>query len=199
MTQPTTRLLLTSLVTMALAACGGADRPAGEAPADTCTYDGKIYRVGETFPDRDGCNSCSCAPEGETCTAMRCDGAPPPTDEDTCEYDGETYHTGDTFPATDGCNTCACNPEGTRGVGCSLKDCDAVPPAAVTCPDEAPAHDAPCSAADLECKYVTAHCPDHPYGEEYAWERAIYRCVGGLWRYEGQDCYDCCRFPSDQR
>ena len=30
-------------------------------------------------------------------------------------------------------------------------------------------------------------------GPEYYYERDVYRCAGGRWSYEGQDCYDCCR------
>lgn len=29
-----------------------------------CDYNGKQYKVGENFPKGDGCNNCSCAPNG---------------------------------------------------------------------------------------------------------------------------------------
>jgi hypothetical protein len=31
-------------------------------------------------------------------------------------------------------------------------------------------------------------------GPDYYYERDIYRCTGGQWRYQGQDCFDCCRW-----
>ena len=56
-----------------------------------------------------------------------------------------------------------------------------------------------CSAPPtLVCNYVRVHCPGHYLGEFYEYERAMYKCEAGTWRYTGQDCYDCCRgFPFD--
>jgi hypothetical protein len=52
----------------------GAD---GSSAADTgigtCTYDGKTYNVGDTFPATDGCNSCQCvAAASVACTKALC-------------------------------------------------------------------------------------------------------------------------------
>lgn len=39
-----------------------------------CSYDGKIYKPGESVPSKDGCNSCSCSEDGKvSCTAMACE------------------------------------------------------------------------------------------------------------------------------
>ncbi len=39
-----------------------------------CSYDGKIYKPGESVPSKDGCNSCSCSEDGQvSCTAMACE------------------------------------------------------------------------------------------------------------------------------
>lgn len=49
----------------------------GCPPIDQCNYEGKTYRVGETFPATDGCNSCSCTEGGSVaCTLIAC--LPPP-------------------------------------------------------------------------------------------------------------------------
>ena len=38
-----------------------------------CEYDGKIHRAGESFPSTDGCNTCSCGPNGSVaCTERAC-------------------------------------------------------------------------------------------------------------------------------
>ncbi len=40
-----------------------------------CFYNGKVYQTGDVFPAKDGCNSCSCNPEGFEgigCSAMDC-------------------------------------------------------------------------------------------------------------------------------
>jgi len=41
----------------------------------TCTYNGKTYSDGETFPAGDGCNTCTCTAPGIACTERAC---PPP-------------------------------------------------------------------------------------------------------------------------
>jgi hypothetical protein len=54
------------LAALMLFACGG------EAE---CTYNGKTFRVSETFPASDGCNTCKC--EGAdvfVCTEKKCAG-----------------------------------------------------------------------------------------------------------------------------
>jgi hypothetical protein len=46
---------------------------AGCPAVDDCKYAGRSYRVGESFPSTDGCNSCSCTDRGEVaCTLIAC-------------------------------------------------------------------------------------------------------------------------------
>ncbi len=107
-------------ITLLLAACGDRDV---DNPNDTCHYNGTAYQTGQVFKAIDGCNTCSCNPEGTQgvrCSAKKCDGT---TKEDTCFYNGKTYKTGDVFTAADGCNSCQCNPYGHKGVGCTKKAC----------------------------------------------------------------------------
>jgi hypothetical protein len=43
------------------------------APVGTCSYGGKTYRAGDSFPSSDGCNSCSCGADGlVACTLRAC-------------------------------------------------------------------------------------------------------------------------------
>jgi Pacifastin inhibitor (LCMII) len=80
-----------------------------------CTYAGTRYDDGETFPDKDGCNQCQCAEDGQiACTTRAC--AP-----EGCTYDGRRHDVGSTFPASDGCNQCSCEEDGQ--VACTLIDC----------------------------------------------------------------------------
>jgi len=75
---------------------------------DVCTYAGKTYPAGASFPASDNCNRCTCGADGlVSCTEMGCvdAGADAAT---TCNYQGKVYAVGDHFPASDGCNTCTC-------------------------------------------------------------------------------------------
>jgi len=82
--------------------------------AKTCKMGDKTYTVGQTFPSDDGCNTCSCDPDGNiACTAMAC--------LTSCTYDNQTYVEGQAFPSTDGCNTCSCGSDG--GVSCTEMAC----------------------------------------------------------------------------
>lgn len=47
------------------ASCGGDD-------TQTCTHDGHVYKVGDSFPSGDGCNQCSCTAMGVACTLLAC-------------------------------------------------------------------------------------------------------------------------------
>ncbi len=48
-----------------------------EWPA-TCSYEGKVYLAGKSFPAKDGCNTCGCSQDGKiACTLLVCNG-------DTC-------------------------------------------------------------------------------------------------------------------
>lgn len=71
-----------------------------DAVCSGCSYAGEVYGVGDTFPDVDGCNTCTCTAGGHVaCTEIGCA---------TCEYEGEVYGEGQVFPTADGCNTCTC-------------------------------------------------------------------------------------------
>ncbi len=55
------------------AAAGVSVQSAGACVSTTCTYEGKMYKVGETFPASDGCNTCSCEKGGVVgCTKIAC-------------------------------------------------------------------------------------------------------------------------------
>lgn len=44
-----------------------------EAPAGTCSYGDETYREGDRFPASDGCNTCTCGPDGDIgCTEKAC-------------------------------------------------------------------------------------------------------------------------------
>jgi hypothetical protein len=125
------------LMTIALACATGAAGCGGEvgiSGSGFCSYGGKSYKVGTTFPDTDGCNTCECRPDGVACTLMGClkDGGPPdaipvtdtPPDTSapvTCAYGGRTYQVGEAFKDTDDCNTCRCGSDGL--VACTLMAC----------------------------------------------------------------------------
>ena len=52
----------------------------GTGGTGTCFYDGKTYKVGDSFKSTDGCNSCFCSSDNLIgCTEMAC-ATPPPTD-----------------------------------------------------------------------------------------------------------------------
>lgn len=38
----------------------------------SCRYNGKTYKMGESFPAEDGCNNCSCENGEVVCTLMAC-------------------------------------------------------------------------------------------------------------------------------
>jgi len=145
-----TRTTLFALVSLLLAACGGASSSGDEA--GTCTVDNAVYGDGDSFDATDGCNTCACNDGEIVCTNLACgedcaygdefydngesfdadDGCNTCSCVDgnvvctaraclsTCTVDGETYAEGATFPAEDGCNTCTC----TEGeVACTLMEC----------------------------------------------------------------------------
>lgn len=88
------------------------------------------YHVGDHFPSPDGCNICTCTPNGIACTAMYCPPPPPPTcggggpggggGGGACSYGGAKQPIGATFPSADGCNSCSCTPS---GVVCTERAC----------------------------------------------------------------------------
>lgn len=91
---------------------GGAS--GGTGGASGCSYGGKQYPPGESFPAGDGCNTCWCEPGGGVaCTLMDCPSG--------CIHNGKAYQPGESFPAGDGCNTCTCSADGM--VACSGAYC----------------------------------------------------------------------------
>ncbi|MGE5789037.1 MAG: hypothetical protein ACM3ZE_30890, partial [Myxococcales bacterium] len=80
-----------------------------------CTYEGKEYASGTSFPATDGCNTCSCVDASVTCTKKTCT---LPTG--SCTYAKVIYQDGDAFPSTDGCNKCTCS---AGKVDCTTIDC----------------------------------------------------------------------------
>ena len=82
------------------------------------------YKVGDTFPSLDGCNSCACTAQGIACTQLAC--APADGGTGTCAYGGKSYASGAGFPSIDNCNQCSCQSDGN--VVCTERAC------AYTCP-----------------------------------------------------------------
>ena len=119
----------------ALAGTGSADPSNAQeelgTEGQTCTDGREWYLPGERFPAVDGCNTCTCEPDGEiACTERLClekqgdDRAVEDwgdADPITCTVGRETYRPGAQFPANDGCNTCTCMPDGR--VACTEKAC----------------------------------------------------------------------------
>jgi hypothetical protein len=97
-----------------------------------CDYDGKHYAEGDTFPDSDGCNQCSCGERGQAqCTLKACIPDPKnplPDSGPYCTFSGKRYAPGQQV-SNDGCNTCACTSSGD--VACTLRACP--PDAGSTC------------------------------------------------------------------
>ncbi|MEZ4300067.1 MAG: hypothetical protein R3B70_34285 [Polyangiaceae bacterium] len=112
-----TLVILRSLALAALGAAallGGAGCGPNVSTGGDCTYDGKDYEAGESFPAGDGCNSCTCEDNGSVaCTEIGC--------EIKCEWQGQLYSVGETFPAGDGCNSCTCEENGEAA--CTLTAC----------------------------------------------------------------------------
>ncbi|MEO6599951.1 MAG: hypothetical protein ABIQ16_08785 [Polyangiaceae bacterium] len=97
------------------AGCSGSVRnPAG------CDYDGKQYAVGDTFPDKDGCNRCSCSEQGDAqCTLLAC--VAEPDGGAYCSVGEKRYAVGQSVPSADGCNACECMEDGE--VACTERGC----------------------------------------------------------------------------
>lgn len=149
-----------------------------ELPPATCTYGGKTYAEGASFPSTDGCNTCSCGFDGQVaCTERAClpadagaDGGAAPVG---CAYGGKTYKVGESFPSTDGCNSCACTAE---GVACTLKACDpgvsagcsyggTVHKFGATFPSTDGCNECTCTEAGVACTKKACLPPPVPEGE----------------------------------
>lgn len=77
------------VLALAVMSCGGRTvglrRDAGsssvsDGSSGVCVYNGRTYRLGDTFPAKDGCNTCKCLPVGDSgmttvgCTLVYCPG-----------------------------------------------------------------------------------------------------------------------------
>ncbi|XP_061190318.1 kielin/chordin-like protein [Saccostrea echinata] len=81
---------------------------------EVCRYNGRFYKVGQSFPAGDGCNRCTCRSNGQViCTLIAC--------ATKCTYNYRTYRPGQSFPSTDGCNRCTCGSDGR--VSCTERAC----------------------------------------------------------------------------
>ena len=64
-------------------------RTDADAAAGACTYGGRTYGAGDTFPSSDGCNTCTCTTGAQVaCTLRACIDGPPSTT--ACSFD-RTY------------------------------------------------------------------------------------------------------------
>jgi hypothetical protein len=63
------RLLTVVLALAVVQACSSSSPPLDDKP---CRYAGKAWALGETFPDVDLCNTCTCTAHGTTCTTRAC-------------------------------------------------------------------------------------------------------------------------------
>jgi len=118
-----------------------------EVSVGTCSYGGKQYPSGASFPATDGCNTCDC---GRyllvACTMTACLGdggsmtgdALPSGDlgADSCVYNGKTYPSDVMFSSADGCNSCHCVSNGQ--VACTFSPCPSLD--AGVLPIDAPAY-----------------------------------------------------------
>lgn len=110
-------------------------------PPKGCAYEGKDYKDGESFPDKDGCNTCSCSDAKIACTQKACvqtcgsRGLPACPTGSYCKFDatcGATDKGGTCEPSPRGCTDhiepmCGCddktynNPCEAAAVGVSVK------------------------------------------------------------------------------
>ena len=104
------------IVLLLLGSCGGKSTSEGQPPPQVvCTSGSATYRPGESFPDDDGCNTCTCRSDGTIgCTSRACGAL-------SCTFHGVTYPIGTAFPDQDGCNLCTCE---VSGVTCTQIGCN---------------------------------------------------------------------------
>ncbi|MBX3190025.1 MAG: hypothetical protein KF819_23570 [Labilithrix sp.] len=126
---------------------------------ETVTPSGTGYKVGDSFPSLDGCNTCHCTAEGIACTLMAC--AP-----GACTLDGKTYAAGESFTAPDGCNDCTCQPGGAIACterACAPTDCKKTGCSGEICSDQDVA--SACIWAEHFACYATAKCERQSNGK----------------------------------
>lgn len=69
------------------------------ATAKSCVYQGVTYNPEDSFPAADGCNQCSCGPNGEAvCTLMACGGEIPTTEQETTSETPQVIQNSDIVP-----------------------------------------------------------------------------------------------------
>lgn len=91
----------------------------------TCEYNGKTYQTGDMFPSSDGCNTCSCNPDGAqrvVCSNRACVDGGVDASTETCPYMDLEYPVGEEFCAADKCNSCYCE-QGTKNLVCTNRAC----------------------------------------------------------------------------
>jgi hypothetical protein len=96
------------------------------APSEGCDYDGKHFKVGESFPSSDGCNTCSCTERGlVACTERACVAACGGLTGLRCR-DGEycSYQPEDLCGAADATGICAARPEFCTAIYDPVCGCD---------------------------------------------------------------------------
>jgi hypothetical protein len=120
--------------------------------AETCTYDGRVYEVGDSFPATDGCNHCFCDASGlVACTAMACFCSP------DAEYWRDYVGTPETCPLIDFvCPEGATHFSNECGCGCEQS---------IDCPEWL---DCMPGGAPPECSDLEAYAAICPY-TEIAW------------------------------
>lgn len=94
----------------------------GQCKKNTCTYNGKTYKEGASFPSTDGCNTCTCRKGQVACTQRACvscgsRGLKPCPTEQYCDQPG---HCG----ATDKPGVCKRKPQGCTAVVLPVCGCD---------------------------------------------------------------------------
>lgn len=142
---------------------------------DVCEDATGTYEAGDTWTCPDGCNTCSCEPDGTiTATEMSC------TQADCTDATGTHAH-GERWTCPDGCNTCACE-DGT--IIATEMDCS------VTCEDSTGSYTAGDSwTCPDECNTCT--CLDD--GTISSTDRSCGEpsCVDSTGRYVPGDTWTC--------
>jgi len=143
-------MLALTLVVSAFALAGNNESSCTPVPLEVvCEYDGATYLPGDSFPDVDGCNDCTCLEDGAVaCTRMAC--LP-----ETCDPQAEWWreYVG-TSPAQCAAMRFACEGE----TAYFANDCGCGCEQAADCPEWfncMPGPDAP----PCDLAWIHTHCP----------------------------------------
>ena len=80
------RVFLLPILLLLGAGCGGV--AFDQRDGGSCSYDNSTYQAGESFPSKDGCNSCSCTDAGGViCTQRACADTAPVINQ--CQTDAD--------------------------------------------------------------------------------------------------------------